>query len=52
MFDWMDDPATRFDLLSMAILNAFVVFGALERHREKTAAWLPNLLKAVRDEKI
>jgi hypothetical protein len=49
MFDWTDDPITRLDLVWAMLFNALVVFGAFERHREKTAAWLPNLLRTVRD---
>jgi hypothetical protein len=49
MFDWTDDPITKLDLLGFMLLNAFVIFGAFEHHREKTVKWLPNLLRQVRD---
>lgn len=51
MFDWADDPITKLDLFAHTILVVLAIYGALNRHREKTADWLPKLLRSVRDER-
>lgn len=51
MFDWLDEPVTKLDLFASTVFLALVIFGAFDRHREKTAEWLPELLKSIRDDK-